>query len=175
MSSSIERSTDATFELIDQLDTMLSDHERRQHVRSPKVSETSTDTKPKSKNRAANMAALQLLMDAYPEVFNRDNVRPLKIGIQEDLVADEKVAKNKIKRALASYVRSLAYIRSIRADVDRIDIKGEPAGKVTADEALHAKNKLRDLNKKRREQQVERETEERMSNKLEALVSMTRK
>lgn len=175
MSSSIERSTQSTLQLIDQLDRMLNEHEQRQQVRSPKVSETSTNTKPKSKNRAANMAALQLLMDAYPDVFNRDNIRPLKIGIQEDLVADEKVAKNKIKRALASYVRSLGYIRSIREGVERIDINGQAAGQVTAEEALHAKNKLRDLNKKRREQQAEREKAERMSNKLEALVSMNRK
>jgi len=175
MSSSIESSTEATFQLIDQLDKMLTEHEQHQQVRSSKVSETSTNTKPKSKNRAANMAALQLLMDAYPKVFNRDNVRPLKIGIQEDLIADEKVAKNKIKRALASYVRSLSYIRSIREGVERVDINGDASGQVTADEALHAKNKLRELNRKRRQQQAEREKEERMSNKLEMLVSKNRK
>ncbi|MCV6590873.1 MAG: ProQ/FinO family protein [Marinobacterium sp.] len=203
MSSSIEHATDDTLKLLDELDQMLSEREQSQPVRSPKVSEatkvseaiapetttpattasaSAAPAKPKSRNRAANMAALQLLIDAYPEVFNRDNIRPLKIGIQEDLVADEKVAKNKIKRALASYVRSLGYIRTIREGVDRIDINGQPAGKVTADEALHAKNTLRDINKKRRQQQAEREKQKaeqekqaRMSNKLEALVSMNRR
>ncbi|WP_255611749.1 ProQ/FINO family protein [Marinobacterium arenosum] len=179
MNSSIERDTAATFQLIDQLDQMLTEREQRQQTRATKVSETPSNTpstsKSKSKNRAANMAALQQLMDAYPSVFDRNNMRPLKIGIQEDLIADEKVAKNKIKRALASYVRSLNYIRSIREGVERIDINGQPAGLVTAEEALHAKNKLRDINKQRRQQQVEREREERMSNKLEQLLEKNRK
>ncbi|WP_315983100.1 ProQ/FinO family protein [Aliamphritea spongicola] len=108
---------------------------------------TATDTaatsaapsKSKNKNRAANQAALQLICELYPQVFNRKNVRPLKIGIQEDLIADEKLAKNKIKRALASYVRSPHYFRSLQEGADRIDLSGESAGTVTASEAEHAK------------------------------------
>lgn len=175
MSTSIELATEATLQLIDQLDEMLTEREQSQQVRAKKVSESTTNTKTKSKNRAANMAALQLLMDAYPKVFDRSNVRPLKIGIQEDLIADEKVAKNKIKRALASYVRSLNYIRSIREGVERVDINGEAAGAVTAEEALHAKNKLKELNKQRREQREAKEREERMNSKLEQLVGLNRR
>jgi len=127
--------------------------------------------KTKSKNRAANMAALQLLLEAYPKTFDRGNVRPLKIGIQEDLVADEKVSKNKIKRALASYVRSLNYYRSLREGADRIDINGEPAGQVTKEESDHAKEKLKEINKARQEKRKEQERSERMSKKLEMLVT----
>lgn len=127
--------------------------------------------KAKSKNRAANMAALQQLMDAYPKTFDRNNVRPLKIGIQEDLVADGKVAKNKIKRALASYVRSLNYYRSLREDADRVDINGEAAGKVTKEESNHAREKLKEINKARQEKHKEQEREDRMSKKLEQLVT----
>ena len=127
--------------------------------------------KAKSKNRAANMAALQQLMDAYPKTFDRTNVRPLKIGIQEDLVADEKVAKNKIKRALASYVRSLNYYRSLREGAERIDINGEAAGTVTKEESDYARDKLKEINKARQEKRKEQEREERMSMKLEMLVT----
>ncbi|MGH1463154.1 MAG: ProQ/FINO family protein [Neptuniibacter sp.] len=127
--------------------------------------------KAKSKNRAANMAALQLLMEAYPKTFDRSNVRPLKIGIQEDLIADEKVSKNKIKRALASYVRSLNYYRSLREGVDRIDINGDPEGQVTKEESEYAKQKLKEINKARQEKRKEQERTERMSQKLEMLVS----
>ena len=95
-------------------------------------------TRTRSKNRAANQAALQLLCDAYPEVFNRENMRPLKIGIQEDLIADEKLAKNKIKRALASYVRSPYYFRSLKEGADRIGLDGKASGAVTESEAEHA-------------------------------------
>jgi len=127
--------------------------------------------KAKSKNRAANMAALQQLMEAYPKTFDRKNVRPLKIGIQEDLVADEKVAKNKIKRALASYVRALNYYRSLREGAERIDINGEAAGVVTKEESEHAKQKLKEINKARQEKRQEQEREERLSMKLEMLVN----
>ena len=127
--------------------------------------------KAKSKNRAANMAALQLLLEAYPKTFDRNNVRPLKIGIQEDLIADEKVSKNKIKRALASYVRSLNYYRSLREGVDRVDINGESAGQVTKEESDYAKQKLKEINKARQEKRKEEERTERMSKKLEMLVT----
>lgn len=130
-----------------------------------------TKPKAKSKNRAANMAALQLLLEAYPKTFDRSNVRPLKIGIQEDLIADEKVSKNKIKRALASYVRSLNYYRSLREGVDRVDINGEAAGQVTKEESDYAKQKLKEINKSRQEKRKEQERTDRMSKKLEMLVA----
>ncbi|MGB0664805.1 MAG: ProQ/FINO family protein [Pontibacterium sp.] len=140
------------------------------------VSEAVTSgKKPKSKSHAANLAAMQLLSETYPDTFNRKNVRPLKIGIQEDLVADEKVAKNKIKRALAGYVRSINYLKSIQVDADRIDLNGEPAGKVTASEAEHAKSQLKEIFKRRKEARETQEREERMSAKLEALVGMNKR
>ena len=77
-------------------------------------------SKNKAKNRAGNQAALAMLIETYPQAFSRTNIRPLKIGIQDDLVADEKIAKNKIKRALASYVRSPNYFRAMKLDADRI-------------------------------------------------------
>jgi len=139
-------------------------------------------SKSKTKNRAANQAALQLLMETYPQVFNRENVRPLKIGIQDDLIADEKVAKNKIKRALASYVRAPQYFRSLQEGADRVDLQGEASGQVTADEAEHAKGKLKEFHQRRREmqrekekQQREQEKTERLSNKLEQLVALNKR
>lgn len=140
--------------------------------------QTTPNAKSKAKNRAANQAALKQLMEAYPSVFNRDNVRPLKIGIQEDLVADEKLAKNKIKRALASYVRAPQYFKALQVDADRVDLQGESAGKVTESEAAHAKEQLKAFQQRRRErirdqekQRREDEKQERFNNKLEMLLN----
>ena len=133
-----------------------------------------TKSKSKSKNRAANQAALQLICETYPEVFNRDNVRPLKIGIQEELIADEKLAKNQIKRALASYVRSPYYFRSLKEGADRIGLDGQPSGTVSESEAEHAKQQLKEVNKRRQQnqrQQKVKQREDRISNKLEMLVN----
>lgn len=169
-----------TKQLIDQLEQLLATAENQQDKLASKNFQTEANKvndevnkapKAKSKNRAANMAALQQLMEAYPKTFDRKNVRPLKIGIQEDLVADEKVAKNKIKRALASYVRSLNYYRSLREGSERIDINGEPAGVVTKEESDHARDKLKEINKARHEKRKEQERDERMNKKLEMLVT----
>ena len=168
-----------TKQLIDQLEQLLESAESEQRKITSNMFQSEANQvndvvnkapKAKSKNRAANMAALQQLMEAYPKTFDRKNVRPLKIGIQEDLIADEKVAKNKIKRALASYVRSLNYFRSLREGVERIDIAGEASGTVTKEESDHAKQKLKEINKARQEKRQQEEREDRMSKKLEMLV-----
>ncbi|MCD8513469.1 MAG: ProQ/FinO family protein [Nitrincola sp.] len=114
--------------------------------------------------------------------FSRDNPKPLKIGIQEDLVADDKVSRTKIKRALASYVRSPQYLKSFEENADRIGLDGKPAGKVSAEEAEHAKSKLKAMQEARRERVKEqarearkKEKEDRLSAKLDQLLTLNPK
>ena len=140
-------------------------------------SKGNTSSKGKSKNRAANSAAIATISEHYPEVFNRNSVRPLKIGIQEDIVADGKLSQGKIKRALASYVRSPLYYKALKVGADRIDLKGEAAGKVSEQEAEHAKamlKKIRDSRneriKKEREESRENARQERFNDKLTQLL-----
>lgn len=132
----------------------------------------------KNKNRAANQAAVARICELYPQAFNRDAVKPLKIGIQEDLLADEKLAKGKIKRALASYVRSPMYYKSLVSGADRVDLSGAAAGQVTEQEAEHAKAMLKKQREQRQERiqeqkkQVKQErVQERISDKLAQLVN----
>ena len=106
------------------------------------VAENEADERKKAKSRAANRAAVQLLCETYPQTFSINEPKPLKIGIQEDLVADGKLSQNKIKRGLASYVRIFAYLRSQVDDADRLNLLGEAEGKVTSGEAAHAASKL---------------------------------
>ncbi len=141
-------------------------------------SEKTTPNKNKAKNRAGNQAALAVLIETYPETFSRTNIRPLKIGIQDDLVTDEKVAKNKIKRALASYVRAPNYFRAMKLDSDRIDLSGAASGKVTESEAEYAKLQLKEFHQRRKEnqriqekQKKQQEDQQRISSKLEMLLS----
>ncbi|MEH6628148.1 MAG: ProQ/FinO family protein [Motiliproteus sp.] len=145
-----------------------------------------TEKKPaeKSKNRAANQAAISLIAEQYPSVFNRENVRPLKIGIQEDLVEDAKLSRGKIKRALASYVRSPLYYKSLQAGADRIDLQGEASGAVTESEAEHAKSMLKKIRDARNEritqerdqqkQQKQQVKDDRFNNKLSELLQKGR-
>ena len=129
----------------------------------------------RAKNRAANQAALVQLCETYPEVFSRENVRPLKVGIQEDLIADEKLARNRIKRALASYVRSPQYLRSLQSGADRIGLDGVATGQVSEEEAAHARDKLKALKEQRREREkVERKDERAEQRKQAAKVKEQR-
>ncbi|QEW07029.1 ProQ/FINO family protein [Nitrincola iocasae] len=186
--SEAEQAALRTEKLLRECEQILEQAEyKRQRVESKKVSDSVNSENSgsavaggkRNKNRAANMAAVQLLMDAYPEVFSRDKVRPLKIGIQEDLVADDKVSRTKIKRALASYVRSPQYLRSFQEGAERIGLDGQPAGTVTAEEAGHAKGKLQAMQDARRERIKEqareakqKEKEERLSSKLDQLLTL---
>ena len=188
--SEAEQAAQKTEQLIEKCEQLLNQIETKQHqVEKSKVSDPDNSavasapvaSKP-NKNRAANMAAVQLLMDAYPNVFSRDNPKPLKIGIQEDLVADDKVSRTKIKRALASYVRSPQYLRSFAEDADRIGLDGEPAGKVTAEEADHARAKLKSMHEARKQRIKEqakearkKEKEERLTSKLDQLLALNAK
>lgn len=175
-------------------ESLLQECERRlsaaeQHVgqTGPRTTESETvnqtaNSKNRSKNRAANQAALEQLIEAYPQTFSRDNVRPLKIGIQEDLIAADKLARNRIKRALATYVRSMHYLRSVQEGADRVGLAGEVAGTVTAAEAEHAAARLKEIQTERRERQKQermkeqearkQQKDDRLNRKLEALVSL---
>jgi ProP effector len=106
------------------------------------ATEPSAAERKKAKSRAANRAAVELLCETYPQTFSFAKPRPLKIGIQEDLVADGKLSQTKIKRGLASYVRAFGYLKSQTDAAPRINVLGEAEGAVTAEEAAHALTKL---------------------------------
>ncbi|MFT7178126.1 MAG: ProP effector [Oceanospirillaceae bacterium] len=111
-------------------------------VSEPVATEPSAAERKKAKSRAANRAAVELLCETYPQTFSFAKPRPLKIGIQEDLVADAKLSQTKIKRGLASYVRAFGYLKSQTDAAPRINVLGEAEGAVTAEEAAHALTKL---------------------------------
>ena len=154
---------------------------------SPKTQEQNkplTDNEKRRKAVEANRAAMQLLLDAYPQVFNLENARPLKVGIHQDLAKDEKLSKTKIRKALSSYVRQFDYYKSIVEGAHRIDLQENEAGIVTADEQKHAEESIGQIEAKRNERNTKRkkaqqfkknkqEKEVRLTTKLQDLVSKT--
>ena len=87
--------------------------------------------------------ALPPLAEAYPLCFDWDHPRPLKIGIHKDLLAagfgGAGVKPAEIKRALGRYCNRARYRKTLRAGSDRVDLDGQPAGAVTAEEAEAAR------------------------------------
>lgn len=139
----------------------------------------------RKKEFEANRKAMDELCELYPQTFNPRQPKPLKIGIHEDLAADGKLSKTRIRRALNVYVRLRSYYACMSEGADRVNIDGSAAGKVSTEDAEHAKQKLDAIDKRRAERAKQRPAakrkpkpkpaakakEHRLQSKLEALVN----
>lgn len=102
---------------------------------------------------------VELLKAHFPGCFKEmKETRPLKIGIKQDLVKhlssrDDIVLNDKacMVSSLAYYVSSAAYHKNMVEGTMRIDLDGNPAGVVTAEEAQYSlecrKSKMQKKNK----------------------------
>ena len=88
--------------------------------------------------------AIAELVVAFPAAFTLDPtlVRPLKLGIKNDIYAQTAISRRSIKSALRSYCNSVHYLTTSMEGAMRINLTGEPAGTVTATEARYATERL---------------------------------
>ena len=101
-------------------------------------------------NSATKMeTAIEELAAAFPAAFTLDPtlVRPVKLGIKDDIYAQSAVSRRRITAALRSYCNSVHYLRASTEGAVRIDLIGESVGTVTATEARHATERLAALAK----------------------------
>ncbi|WP_235447594.1 ProQ/FINO family protein, partial [Vibrio splendidus] len=89
----------------------------------------------------------------YPSAFFKGHTRPLMVGIHEVLASREPWPEKLVRRALACYVNLPRYLKAVREDAERIDLDGQPAGKVDAQSADHAHRKLDRLQGEKRNSQ----------------------
>lgn len=89
---------------------------------------------------------VELLKVYFPATFkNANEVKPLKKGVKQDLIKhlstiDTIVTEDKacMVKSLAYYVNTAAYHKSVVAGAVRIDLDGNPAGVVSAEEAKYS-------------------------------------
>jgi sRNA-binding protein len=89
----------------------------------------------KNQNVAAMLAA------RFPQTFVADSSRPhrpLKVGIDRDLVALGVLDEASATRTLRHYCSRLMYRRSLVAGAVRVDLDGQVAGEVATAHAAHA-------------------------------------
>lgn len=111
-----------------------------------------TETEEKAETSASHEAAktpsphalLNQWYERYPKAFFKGHTKPLKVGIHQDLVEREEWPSKLIRRALANYVNLPRYIKAVREGAERVDLDGQPAGKVDKEAALHASAKRGD-------------------------------
>jgi|SRR5215472_14125298 len=112
----------------------------------PQLDKSPTPPSARQKRHQAAAAAIRLLAEFYPKCFSiyEERRRPLKLNIHLDIQAalDSAITPAELHRALGTYCSNPIYLGTLRKGAWRLDLNGEPAGVVTADEEAHAKAAL---------------------------------
>jgi len=91
-------------------------------------------------------AVIALLAEMFPKCFSvyQGRRRPLKLKIHLDIQAGlgGAITPTELHKALGVYCANDAYLRSSQEGAQRIDLDGNPAGIVTAEEAQDARARL---------------------------------
>lgn len=136
--------------LKEQLETLglsIAESANPQHSHKKQKNRTDKNVK-KSKPAWLEQAqyGVELLKAHFPGCFKEVNeICPIKVGIKQDLVRHLSTREDIVMgdkacmvSSLAYYVNSPAYLKQVVEGVIRVDLDGNPAGAVTADEALYS-------------------------------------
>lgn len=130
--------------------------ERKQHKPATKHQKPKVN-KPKPKWLEHAQYGVELLKVYFPNCFKSHNdAKPLKKGIKEDLIKrlatlTDVVTEDKacMVKSLSYYVNTISYHKSVIEGASRIDLDGQPAGIVSADEAHYSVERCQAKLKKR--------------------------
>ncbi|WP_339057897.1 RNA chaperone ProQ [Candidatus Regiella endosymbiont of Tuberolachnus salignus] len=120
------------------------------------------ENQPKLNN---NKEIIAFLAERFPQCFTtKGKAFPLKIGIFQDLVARieelNDVSKTKLRAALRRYTSSWRYLYEIKIGIERVDLNGNPCGKLEQQHVEYAKKQLEEakahLQLKKAEQQIKK-------------------
>jgi sRNA-binding protein len=92
-------------------------------------------------------AAVNLLIERYPLCFFalEQHRKPLKLRIFHDLLAAGVMPEAEVAMALRYYCRNMGYLRASKPGAARIDLEGNVAAEVSAEQAAHARKQLANL------------------------------
>src|SRR6516165_10036390 len=98
----------------------------------------------KTARRARIAAVIKSLCDRFPQTFDRNGPRPLKVGVYADVLAalGDAVQPRDLQPALRAYTSNARYLRALSAGACRVGLDGKPAGTVTPEVEAVAKRRL---------------------------------
>ena len=98
----------------------------------------------KTARRARTGAIIELLCDRFPQTFDRNGPRPLKVGVYDDALnaLGGAVQPRDLRSALGAYTSNARYLRALSAGACRVGLDGKPAGIVTPEDEAVAKKRL---------------------------------
>ncbi len=142
------------------------------------MSENETRKKNQQRNRRAREEWLPALIAKYPQAFFDDPRRrkPLKIGIHQDILADEsnELAAYQLTSALRWYTGAYGYQLCLRQGAERVALDGSAAGEVSEVDAKAASEKAKLIKgrmQEARERKVQEEKSERWLKKLSKITT----
>jgi len=104
----------------------------------------------KNQSRRIRHDALNWLAITFPEAFdNKTRIRPLKIGIMNDILehADKAcaagISRSKLREAVVLFTRRIDYLACLKVREMRVDLTGTPVTMVSDDEAEKAAGKIK--------------------------------
>ncbi|NYZ70513.1 ProQ/FinO family protein, partial [Endozoicomonas sp. SM1973] len=89
----------------------------------------------KQKALAFGNECLAQAREHWPHLFDKKNMKPLKVGINNDLIAENKLPENTINFALWRFCKTWAYRELVKENAIRYDKEGNPVGKVEKDQS----------------------------------------
>ncbi len=125
--------------------THQKDNTRTKHQPRP-IKNTAKQSKQKPAWLEYAQYGVELLKAHFPNCFRENkDLLPLKVGIKQDLVKllssrDDITINDKacMVNSLSYYVNSAGYHKNMVEGAQRIDLDGNPAGAVSAEEALYS-------------------------------------
>lgn len=106
--------------------------------------------RPEGMNRRQwkNFKHMRRVLALWPELFDLDNPKPLKVGVLDDLMQDISarnliIGAGVLKAAIASYTRRIRYQKALAAGGARHDLNGQPCGEITPEQQQEAADALR--------------------------------
>ena len=89
----------------------------------------------KTARRARIAAVIELLCDRFPQTFNRNAPRPLKVGVYADVLTalGDAVQPRDLQSALRAYTSNARYLRALSAGACRVGLDGNAAGRCSGE------------------------------------------
>ena len=116
---------------------------------------TDQEKKERREQRASRQKfkrTLSWLEETYPNCFNSETPKPLKLRIEYDLFSaiegNEEFSRLNIRKALAFYTSRLKYQESFLEFTHRYDLDGNEGEPIGEDHKVHAQQKIEDIKDK---------------------------
>ncbi|ENZ9957605.1 ProQ/FINO family protein [Salmonella enterica] len=113
-----------------------------------------------------NFKHMRRVLALWPELFNLDNPKPLKVGVLDDLMQDISarnltIGAGVLKAAIASYTRRIRYQKALAAGGARYNLNGQPCGEITPEQQQTQQEAADALKKAKDKQETESATDGR--------------